>query len=463
MNTSVKRDKDVPGGGVTLVLLAWTFLESVWSIAITLRDGLATYPYPFIVTGSFHNPAPFGALNAIGLATAAAVLVGHRKRTDLFSKILHYLSVAVILPASIVLFASRSRAAWIGLLVALLVLLLRETSFKGWIRRHRAVGVGAICLVVLAGIAMFQMKKDSAIGRLHLWHMECRVIAGHPWTGVGLDKVFKAYGDTQADYFRQAKRPAAIVRVAGSPVYAFNEYLKFGMAWGIGGLLLSIALAAWVLWRLLRRRSALAYGALVFALFAFASFPLSVVQLQGLGIALLAVALAPQRESRAGWMLWGVACCAFVIAALVAYPEHKARRSAERTWRASLFAEQDTSSYLALYPSLYPLLKDEQQFLYHYGYLLGQTGALEESNAILQQGADISCDPVFLTTLAENHIDQGDYEQAEKELLQAYWMVPARKSTLLRLQQFYLDTGRPSDSPQGGPGGTPAGSGAEPQ
>jgi len=442
MNTSEKQETDVLGSGVTVVLLVCTLLESVWSILITLRDGLATYHYPFIVTGSFHNPAPFGALNAIGLATAVAVLVKFHKNTDLFSKVQYYLSVAVILPAAIALVASRSRAAWIGLMVSLLVLLLRETPFRGWIRRHRAIGVGAACLVLLAGIAMFMMKKDSAIGRLHLWHMECRVIAGHPWTGVGIDKIFKAYGDTQADYFRQAERPAAIVRVAGSPVYAFNEYLKFGMAWGIGGLLLSLALAAWVVWRLFRRHSALAYGALVFALFAFASFPLSVMQLQLLGIALLAVALTPQRESRAGWTLWGAACCACVVAGLLAYPEHKAKQSAERSWRASLFSERDTSSYLTLYQSLYPLLKDNQKFLYHYGYLLRQTGALEESNEILQQGADISCDPVFLTTLAENHIDQGNYEQAEKELLQAHWMIPARKSTLQRLMQLYIDTGQ---------------------
>lgn len=444
---SVQRETFWPGVAVTVALLAWTILESVWSIAMTLRGGPAYYHYPFIVVGSFHNPAPFGALNAIGLATAAAILAGLRHRMDLLSKIQYYLSAAAILPASIVLVASRSRAAWIGLLVALAVLLLRETHFPSWLRRHRAVTAGAAGLILLSGIAMFMMKKDSAIGRFHLWHMECRVIAGHPWTGVGFDKLSKAYGDAQADYFRQAKRPAAIVRVAGSPVYAFNEYLKFGMAWGIGGLLLSLALAGWVVWRLFRKRSALAYGALVYALFAFASFPLSVPQLKILGFALLAVALAPQRDDRI-WptVLWGVACCACIAAALYVSPEEKARKAAEQKWRAALLPGQDTSSYLSLYPSLYPALKDNPRFLYQYGYLLRQTGALEESNDILQQGAEISCDPVFHTTRAENYIDLGDFGLAGKELQTAHWMVPGQRATLLRLMHLYADTGRTAEA-----------------
>ena len=34
---------------VSIALLAWTFLESGWTIWQNLQDGLGTYPYPFIV------------------------------------------------------------------------------------------------------------------------------------------------------------------------------------------------------------------------------------------------------------------------------------------------------------------------------------------------------------------------------------------------------------------------------
>jgi len=424
----LSRDQDRFAGVVTIALLAWTLLESGWSIVQNLVDGLGTYSYPFIISGSFRNPAPYGALNAIGLATATACIVRHRTGKGLLQKIQYALSLAVLIPGSIALLTSRSRAAWIALLIAWLVLLLRETDFRQWIHKHRFVAVAATCLLLLAGFAMFLMKKDSAIGRFHAWHMECRVIAGHPWTGVGFDRIFKAYGDAQSAYFQQAERPAAIVRVAGNPVYAFNEYLKFGMAWGIGGLLLSAGIAVWVVWRLFRRQSVLAYGALLFAIFAFASFPLSVVQLKLLGTVLLAVALMPDRKGCPGWLLtaWGIAFCACTVAAVQAYPGEKRRRDAERTWRSSLMQDMDQEERGAMLRQLYPDLKGNEMFLYQYGIWLRLSGSLEESNKVLQEGADLSCDPKFHTALAENHLAMGNIEAAEAEQMKAHWLVPSR-------------------------------------
>lgn len=412
---------------VCIGLLGWTLLESVWTLVQTFRDGMGTYRYPFIVSGSFFSPAPFGALLAIGLVVAAASIIRLRKEKALLSRIQYGLSLATLLPAAIVLVSSRSRSAWVGLLVALLLLLLRETRFKEWIRRRRAVAVAAVVLVLVAGALMFRMKQDSAIGRFHLWHMECRAIAAHPWTGVGFSHVLKAYGDAQAAYFQEAERPEVFVRVADSPVHVFNEYLKFGMAWGIGGLLLSVAVAVWVVWRLFRKRSILAYGALVYALFAFASFPLSVVQLKWLGTLLLAVALVPER--RTSWLtaLWGLAFCACLAMAVRAYPEERARRDAERIWRSSLLMELDADSASARLAPLYAYLKDNPRYLYQYGCLLHETGAYQESNRVLQLGAERSCDPAFHTRMAENYVALGDLEAAEKENRQAYWLAPGRQ------------------------------------
>ncbi|MBR1538260.1 MAG: O-antigen ligase family protein [Bacteroidales bacterium] len=440
--------KDHLARAAVLFLLTWTLLESVWTLIQILREGVATYQYPFIITGSFHNPAPFGALNGIGLATAASCIVRYRSKQDPFSRILLILSFTVAVPASIALILSRSRAAWLGLLIALTVLLYRETDFRAWIRRHRGLFITALVLLLAAGAGMFLMKPDSALGRLHIWNMECRVIAGHPWTGVGYDRIFKAYGDVQSAYFRQAERPDFLVRVADSPVYVFNEYLKFGMAWGIGGLLLSAAVAAWVVWRLLRKRSLLACGALLYAVFAFASFPLSVVQLRLLGTVLLACALTADGGRHRRWLLlpWGLVLAVCIFFAYRAYPQEKARRDAEQVWRASLFLDLDTGSMLERFQPLYPHLKDNAMFLYQYGYLLQQAGSYEESNRILQEGVGISCDPVLHTALAENHFALGHFDQAEAELIRAHWLVPGRIAPLLALMRLYAASGRPADA-----------------
>lgn len=68
--------------------------------------------------------------------------------------------------------------------------------------------------------------------------------AGHsdkPLTGHGFGKALGAYGDAQAEYFETEERGQERVRIAGCPEYAFNEYLRMGMEFGILGLLLSVA------------------------------------------------------------------------------------------------------------------------------------------------------------------------------------------------------------------------------
>lgn len=52
-------------------------------------------------------------------------------------------------------------------------------------------------------IGIFLMKKDSAIGRFHIWHIELRAIMEKPWTGYGRNRVLGVYGETQADFFSQ--------------------------------------------------------------------------------------------------------------------------------------------------------------------------------------------------------------------------------------------------------------------
>lgn len=71
--------------------------------------------------------------------------------------------------------------------------------------------------------------------------MELRAIADKPLTGHGFGKSLGAYGDAQAEYFETEERGQERVRIAGCPEYAFNEYLRMGMEFGILGLLLSVA------------------------------------------------------------------------------------------------------------------------------------------------------------------------------------------------------------------------------
>lgn len=431
-----------------IILLSWSSVESVWGIAQAFFLRVDRTPQGFI-SGSFNNPGPYGALIAVGMAIAATVAWRRYHMTDSSCRAVYYLSLTALMLGLIVLPASRSRAAWIGLIIATIILLFREANLSIIIRRYWLAAVGFTFFLLLIGAGVFLMKKDSAIGRFHIWNMECKVIANHPWTGVGFGKIYKAYGDEQSLYFQDAERPAAIVRVAGSPTHAYNEYLKFGMAWGIGGVLLAISVAVIAIWRLFRKNSPLAYGAIVYAIFAFASFPLSVVQLKVLGTVLLAAALVPENAGHS-WILWlvvGLICCACAVESIKAYPQEKARRRAERVWKSSPYLKQEVYdlSVSRLQP-LYPRLKDNYKYLFDYGYSLHKSGDYEESNRVLQQGADISCDPIFHTIIAKNYIALQQFDEAEAELLKAHWLIPCRIYPLWILMRLYADLGKEADA-----------------
>lgn len=440
---------DRPLTGFPAILLLWSVVESVWGILQACGLGGVAHHRYYVITGSFGNPGPYGALIATGVVVAAAYVIRLRTQRDVSSRILYVLSIATLALGVIVLPASRSRAAWVGLAIALLVLFFREGKLWIWVRKHRGRAVAMAAAILLAGVGVFLMKKDSAIGRLHIWNMECRVVASHPWTGVGFDKIFKAYGDEQAAYFQEKARPEAIVRVAGSPTYAYNEYLKFAMAWGVGGLLLSIAVAVVVVWRLIRKNTVLAYAAIVYAVFAFASFPLSVVHLKLLGTVFVAAALAPEKRMSGGWRwaVCGALGCACAVACLFAYPQEKSRRAAEKTWKRSPYMQQEAYDLsVARLQPLYPHLKQNYKYLFDYGYSLHKTESFEESNEVLLQGAAYSCDPIFHIILAKNHIALGNEALAEKELLVAHHLIPSRIYPLLLLMQLYVDEGRMGDA-----------------
>lgn len=108
------------------------------------------------------------------------------------------------------------------------------------------MGSRDILILLLAAAGMFFLKPDSALGRLFMWKITCRAIAAHPWgchTGFAC-----AYGGAQSLYFASGNYAAWEERVAGSPEYAFNEYLEFALTYGIVMCILALFVIFGCLW-----------------------------------------------------------------------------------------------------------------------------------------------------------------------------------------------------------------------
>lgn len=352
----------------------------------------------FVLTGSFENPGPYGGFIAIMLAILGAYVLLNRNVDKWYEKALVVLSMISCALCIIVLPASMSRAAWLALGVAALVLGLKELNLADWIRKHKRWAIIASVLVLMVITGVFFIKKDSAIGRLHIWNIELRAIADKPLTGYGKGSVLGVYGETQAEYFAEKDRSEIIKKVAGCPEYAFNEYLKIGIEYGIPTMLAVIVVLIVLINLLLKVGSPFAYGLIAFCVFAFFSYPLSVV---------------------------------------------KIKSEAEKQWESVRYLSgmELYEDAIEEYAPLYEDLKDNYRYLYDYGYALFKCGRYSESTKVLKEGATISSDPMFYNIMGRNNEALGLYEAAECCYMYSHNMVPSRIYPLSLLMKMKIRTG----------------------
>lgn len=357
----------------------------------------------FILTGSFDNPGPYGGLIAI-LLTVLGVFVMQNKSGGKWSiKALVILSSVSCALCIIVLPATMSRAAWFALGVTALVFGLKELSLADWIRKHKAVATIATITMLIVMTGVFFMKKDSAIGRLHIWHMELKAIAEKPLTGHGKGSVLGVYGDTQAEYFAEKERPEIITKVAGCPEYAFNEYLKIGVEYGIPAMVGVILVLILLITILLKLQSPLAYGLITLCVFAFFSYPLEAIHIKS---------------------------------------------DAENDWDSIryLSSMELYEDAVEEYAPLCDALNGNYRFLYDYGYALYKCGRHRESIVVLKEGAAMSSDPMFYNIIGRNYEAMGLYQEAESAYLHAHYMVPQRLYPLTLLMRMHIRLGNNSEA-----------------
>lgn len=374
----------------------------------------------FVLTGHFENPGPFGGFIAMTMAVSGGYLLRFwRRRRGFYRAALFGVAALNFTLGLLVLPASMSRAAWFALAAALLSVLLMDRKSREWIRRHRALcfSVAGLALVAVGGA--FMMKRDSALGRLHIWRIEAMAIAQHP-LGTGHGTALGTYGKVQEQFFQEhlPDVPESVVRVAGCPEFPFNEYLGIGMEAGVLGLVLSLAVMVGAIFMLVRRMDLMVPGLIAWAVFALASYPLSVPQTSVLLLVFLASAVPSRSLALSGNKSLGLRALAVAGAAVAVFVLSRPSRL-----EGGLV---DRSAYREMYSR---------------GYLLYQSGQHEESNEILAEGAGISSDPMFHVIMGRNSEALGDNDTAEGEYLTAWYMVPCRIYPLVRLMRLKIRCG----------------------
>lgn len=393
------------------------------------------------LTGSLRNPGPYGGLIAVLLCLTLPEALNFRKGKSLVYNALPLLAGLASVLGIVVLPATLSRTAFAAFGVAALLYIARLEVVKTFMMRRKWVIAAASAVLVVSAVVLFNFKKESADGRLHIWKIETMAIAGEPLLGHGPGMSLGAYGDTQEDYFRNTRTTQAEIRAAGVPQFAFNEYLRFGMECGVPGLLLSLVIVIFAAIILHRKESPLEYAMVALGVFALASYPLSLWQFR----LVLAVLLGFAAASKSRYMvvpatLFGIVSAVLLL--LSAGTLRSVRDASQYAKSAKLSiafgSDKFNSDSLAL---RLPYLMNDVGFLYDYASLLRREGRFEESADAALRASGISSDPVFNTLAGQNYASLQRYREAEEQYAIAYFKVPCRLNPLFRMMKLRLSLG----------------------
>ncbi len=429
--------------------LSWSLIfsgaiEAVWGMR-QLYGFAASGHSRYALTGSFFNPGPYAGY----LAMILPVCLYHYMRVpDEWRYLCKSLKIERIVTAVAgililcVLPSTMSRSAWIAAAISCVWVTYMHRDKRKWSilwrrykKRYVLWGAGIFLVLSLAAAGMFFLKPDSALGRLFMWKMTCRAIAAHPW-GCPTGFAF-AYGEAQSLYFASGNYAAWEERVAGSPEYAFNEYLEFALTYGVAMCILVLFVIFGCLWIGVKLRRYGICGALISLLvFSFSSYPLHLPAFIVTAICLL---LACGIGDVIGKYL---VLCVCLVVWLGGYAEKWTQeRDACRDWVNAriLYRSGAYEAANRAYEKLYPSLRKKGAFLFEYGHNLHKSGRYDESFEYLDQARLYSNDPMILNIMGKNCQALHEYECAEAFFLISVSRLPGRIYPYYLLAKLYSE------------------------
>lgn len=438
-----------PAYCLSMALMIWGGIEAVWGLW-QLYGFAASGHARYALTGSFFNPGPYAGYLAMVLPLCLDRWMNLRfpwKLMETDMKIEKCIVVVAGLCILCVLPATMSRSAWLAAGVACVGV---YAFYAEWRKRlgeiwklHRGqmlAGMAAtLCMLIIGGWFLFFLKPDSARGRLFMWKITCHAIAKKPMTGHGAGNFAVAYGDAQEKYFAKGNYAEWEERVAGSPEYAFNEYLQAATEYGILVTVFALLVIGLCLYIGIREERIGVCGA-IFSLmiFSFSSYPFQLPVFIVTFIALLLACVCGNGR----WKWIGLAILTGVIGGACLKNDLRIEQACRKWMNVRvLYKAGAYEGAEREYASLYPLLKNRAAFLFEYGHGLHKQRRTEASNRIMEEALKRSCDPMILNIIGKNYQQNGDYLAAEEYFLRSVHRLPGRIYPYYLLAKLYAEPG----------------------
>ena len=403
----------------------------------------------FVLTGTFYNPGPYSGYLAAVLPIALYRMLVSNGKKDRLSVVQYYFSMCVLLLICCVLPAGMSRAAWFASLISCGYVVLRvyRVKVKSFVSKHRYAVSGVLIVGALLASSAYFMKRDSADGRLLIWKITSQAIVSSPW-GEENGRTFSAiYGDAQERYFANCEYSESEAWVAGTPDFAFNEFLQIAVVHGIWVPVLFVTVLL-VLLKIAGSRKQLAgidgylVSLMVFACF---SYPLHIPAIVSVWLLTLVVLCGEglimiKRKRNAVAILLPVVV-AGLTASMDMYGIYSERTRAVREWMPVRVLNHSGAFNAAAeeYGKLYDKMSWNKDFCFEYGRALYKVGSYDKAEEVLLKAMAVSGDPMILNMLGRNAQESGEYKKAEKYLLRSTHRLPERIYPHYLLVKLYAE------------------------
>lgn len=402
-------------------------------------DGISRH-YLYSISGNFINPGPYSAYLMIGVIIGLVVIKEIPKQT-IISTIPKFVPTKIsdglktitwehlLIPAvaimAILLPATWSRAAFLGLAVVLLFV-YREKYWK-----YRYIVWGCI---LLAGIAFYFIKQGSADGRVIIWRSALTTWTNYPWLGVGIGGFFNAFAEgTSLLYVTDANFSSA-----GVPDGAYNNFLRIIVEQGVVGGIFATGFTISALIKLSKSSKPLFYGVMALLIFSMFSYPFDLMPYKVIIVMIIAwsESIENERLKEIGSVM------VFFLGVFLSLTCWYAGNIANECFMRDkeLEAERSFCSNEQAYEWL-TYEGDNHEFLFSFGKMLREEGRYNDSNAILRQGTKCSADPMFYVLMGNNYKDMKHYDMAEQAYQKAFSVMPNRLYPLYQLMMLYHDSG----------------------
>lgn len=428
---------------VSWSLILFGGVEAIWGLR-QLYGFSASGHFRYALTGSFFNPGPYAGYLAMVLPLCLHHFVRFRDWKWLITSLKIERAAAGVVGILIlcVLPATMSRSAWVAALIGCGWVMYMHRDSRKWKllwrrykKRYVSWGIGIFLVLIVGGAGAFFLKPDSALGRLFLWKITCQAIANHPW---GCDKGFAfAYGEAQEAYFAKGDYAEWEERVAGSPEYAFNEYLELTLTQGPAICIMLIVITFACLWAGTQFRRYGVCGAIVTLLvFSFSSYPM---HLPAFIVAYVCLLLACGIGDIIAKPVILSAC--LIIWTGGFHDKWQREKDACRDWVNAriLYHAGAYTAANAAYDKLYPQLREKGTFLFEYGHSLHKAGFYNESNKYLDKALVYCADPMILNVIGKNYQALRCYNWAEELLLASVHRLPGRIYPYYLLAKLYAE------------------------